>query len=47
MNNSFSQILTTIDDRMPADGGTGTRRMPADGGTGTRRMPADGGTGTR
>ena len=47
MNNSFCQSLHSIDDRMPTDGGTGTRRMPTDGGTGTRRMPTDGGTGTR
>jgi hypothetical protein len=47
MNNSFCQSLNNLDDRMPTDGGTGTRRMPTDGGTGTRRMPTDGGTGTR
>jgi hypothetical protein len=47
MNNSFSHLQSVIDDRMPADGGSGTRRMPADGGSGTRRMPADGGSGTR
>ena len=47
MNNSFCQILSIIDDRMPSDGGTGTRRTPSDGGTGTRRTPTDGGSGTR
>lgn len=47
MNNSFCQSFNNLDDRMPTDGGTGTRRMPTDGGTGTRRMPTDGGTGTR
>ena len=46
MNNSFYQ-RNILDDRMPTDGGTGTRHMPTDGGTGTRRMPTDGGTGTR
>ena len=41
MNNSFCQLPTNIDDRMPADGGGGgRRRMPADGGGGgRRRMP--------
>jgi hypothetical protein len=47
MNNSFCQLLNTIDDRMPTDGGGGTRRMPTDGGGGTRRSPTDGGGGTR
>ena len=47
MNNNFFQLSNSIDDRMPTDGGTGTRRMPTDGGTGTRRTPTDGGTGTR
>jgi hypothetical protein len=47
MNQNFSQSLNNVDDRMPVDGGSGTRRMPVDGGSGTRRMPVDGGSGTR
>ena len=47
MNNSFCQFLNNIDDRMPTDGGTGTRRSPSDGGTGTRLSPSDGTSGTR
>ena len=47
MNNNFCQPLNNIDDRMPSDGGGGTRRSPSDGGGGTRRAPSDGGGGTR
>ncbi len=47
MNNSFFLLLDNIDDRMPSDGGSGTRRSPSDGGSGTRRSPSDGGSGTR
>ena len=36
MNINFSQLLNSVDDRMPTDGGSGTRRMPTDGGSGTR-----------
>lgn len=47
MNNKFSQFPNNIDDRMPTDGGSGTRRMPTDGGSGTRRRPSDGSGGTQ
>ena len=47
MNKSSIQFLNNIDDRMPTDGGGGTRRTPTDGGGGTRRTPTDGGGGTR
>jgi len=48
MNNSFCQLLSNIDDRMPADGTGGGRRSPADGtGGGRRRSPADGTGGGR
>jgi hypothetical protein len=43
MNNSFSQLLNNIDDRMPTDGCGGGRRSPTDGcGGGRRRSPTDG-----
>ena len=47
MKNSFSPFVNNIDDRVPSDGGGGTRRCPSDGGGGTRRCPSDGGGGTR
>jgi hypothetical protein len=47
MNNNFCPSVNNLDERMPTDGGGGTRRCPTDGGGGTRRTPTDGGGGTR
>jgi hypothetical protein len=49
MNNNFCQLVNSLDDRMPTDGGSGGRgRTPTDGGSGgRRRTPTDGGSGGR